>query len=149
MLAIAIAAGAHVAIAAEPFVPPVPRNDAQLDGTRPGAAPAERPLRPFAGWLAVTGCRYTVDGSFIGRVQDDRISGMAAEGSNFNWPIATDGGFGGQIRLNARTDDGRVHQWVRGRIAGDRLVVDVEFGVPGKPDSFCRASDQTLMLGGR
>ena len=63
------------------------RYDEQLDGMRPGATPAERPSRPFAGWLAVTGCEFPVDGYFSGRVQDGAISGMAAEGRDFNWRI--------------------------------------------------------------
>ncbi|MEK9660288.1 MAG: hypothetical protein VW644_00870 [Alphaproteobacteria bacterium] len=128
--------------------PPTPRNDAQLDGTRPGATPAERPLRPFAGWLAVTGCKFRVDGSFIGRVQEGSISGMAAEGTNFNWPIATDGSFSGEIVLSANAAGDRVTQRVAGRVEGGTLIVDVVFDVPGKPQHACSAVDQTLKLGG-
>jgi len=141
-----VAAGPVVAVdAAEP---PVPRNDAQLDGARPGTTPAERPLRPFADWLVVKGCKFPVDGSFIGRVQDGNISGMAAEGSNFSWPIAADGSFEGSIMLNANKDGDRIRQKVRGRIEHGRLVVDVEFDILGKPASVCRGVRQTLKLGG-
>lgn len=128
--------------------PPTPRNDAQLDASRPGATPAERPLRPFAGWLAVTGCKFRVDGSFIGRVQDGTISGMAAEGTNFNWPIAPDGSFSGEIALSANADGNRVLQRVDGRVDGELLVVDVAFDVPARPQDSCRAAGQTLKLGG-
>lgn len=128
--------------------PPTPRNDAQLDGARPGATPAERPLRPFAGWLSVTGCQFRVDGSFIGRVQEGTISGMAAEGSNFSWSIGDDGRFSGQIRLSANADGDRIHQWVEGRVEADHLVVDVVFGVPGQPLSECQGKGLTLKLGG-
>jgi hypothetical protein len=142
------AAAAGAALAAWAGEPPVARNDTRRDGTWLGATPAEGPLRPFAGWLAVTGCKFRVDGSFIGRVQDGNISGRAAEGTDFNWPIAPDGSFEGAVKLGA-TDSGEpVFQRVRGRVERDRLVVDVEFGVPGKPETVCRGVGQTLKLGG-
>ncbi len=145
---VAVATMVNPAAAAGTYEPPVPRNDAQLDGMRPGATPAERPLRPFAGWLTVTGCRFRVDGSFIGRVQDGWISGMAAGGANFSWPIGADGSFEGKIALGGNTDGDRVHQSVKGHVERDRLIMDVEFGVPGKPDSYCRGVGQELKLGG-
>lgn len=143
--ALIVTAAAGYAAAADP---PTPRNDAQLDGSRPGATPAERPLKPFAGWLAVTGCKFRIDGSFIGRVQDGTISGMAAEGSNFNWPIAPDGSFAGEILLSATAEGDRVLQRIAGRVESGQLVVDVAFDLPGRPGSGCRADGLMLKLGG-
>lgn len=120
----------------------------QLDGSRPGATPAERPLRPFAGWLAARGCTLDIDMSFIGRVQEGTVSGMAADGTNFSFAIDGDGVFGGEITIGRDADGAAIFERVSGRVETDRLVIDVEYGVAGKPAKLCRGDDITLKLGG-
>jgi hypothetical protein len=128
---------------------PLPKMQIDPKTASPDATPAERPLRPFSGWVGPRGCRFPFDGSFLGRVQDGRISGMAGEGANFDWPIAADGTFGGRLPLKQHEDTGaQIFQWIAGRIEGSELSIDVEYGVPDRPDTFCRGSGITLKIGG-
>ena len=128
---------------------PLPKMQIDPATASPDATPAERPLRPFSGWVGPRGCTFPFDGSFLGRVQDGRISGMAGEGANFDWPIAADGTFGGQLPLKRHEETGaQIYQWIAGRIEGSELSIDVEYGVPDQPDTFCRGSGITLKIGG-
>ena len=105
---------------------PLPKVQVDPANAGPNATPAERPLRPFSGWVGPRGCRFPFEGTFLGRVQEGRISGMAAEGANFDWPIAEDGTFGGQLPLKQHESGDQIFQWIAGRIEGDRLSIDVE-----------------------
>ena len=128
-----------------------PLPDAQIspETAAPDATPAERPMRPFSGWVGPGGCKFVYDGQMWGRVQDGRISGMAAEGHNFDWVLGTGDTFAGKLRLMAHPETGAmIMQTIRGRIDGDRLVMDIAFGVPGDPDTRCQAENVTLSLGG-
>lgn len=128
-----------------------PLPDAQInpETASPDATPAERPMRPFSGWVGPGGCKFVYDGQMWGRVQDGRISGMAAEGHNFDWVLAPDGSFSGQLRLKAHPDTGAmIVQFIEGRVEDDRLVMDIRFGVPGDPETNCQAEGVTLALGG-
>lgn len=127
---------------------PLPKTQIDPANARPNATPAERPLRPFSGWVGARGCRFPFDGTFLGRIQDGRISGMAAEGANFDWPIAEDGTFGGQLPLRQHESGNQIFQWIAGRVEGDRLLIDVEYGAPERPDTFCRGSGINLKIGG-
>ena len=128
---------------------PLPKVQVDPATASPDATPAERPLRPFSGWVGPRGCRFPFDGSFLGRVQDGRISGMAGEGANFDWPIAADGTFGGRLPLKRHEETGaQIFQWIAGRIDGSQLLIDVEYGVPDQPDTFCRGRGITLEIGG-
>lgn len=129
----------------------LPLPSAQIDPATaaPDATPAERPMRPFSGWVGPGGCKFVYDGQMWGRVQDGRISGMAAEGHNFDWVLGDGDTFAGELRLKAHPDSGAmIMQTIRGRIDGDRLVMDIAFGVPGDPDTRCQAENVTLSLGG-
>lgn len=127
----------------------MPLPNAQVDPAhaRRNATPAERPLRPFSGWLGARGCKFTYDARFLGRVQDGRISGMAGEGVNFDWPIKDDGSFGGRLPLKKLETGDQAYQWITGVIVGDRLIVDVAYGVDDKPDTYCRRTGIALDLG--
>lgn len=127
---------------------PLPKLQIDPQNARPNATPAERPLRPFSGWVGARGCGFPFDGTFLGRIQDGRISGMAAEGVNFDWPIAEDGTFGGRLPLKPHDSGDQMFQWIAGRIEGDRLIIDVEYGAPDRPESFCRGSGIDLKIGG-
>ena len=127
---------------------PLPKMQIDPATASPDATPAERPLRPFSGWVGPRGCTFPFDGSFLGRLQDGRISGMAAEGTNFDWPIGSDGTFGGRLPLKQHESGAQIFQWIAGRIEGDRLEIDVEYGVPDRPDTFCRGRGITLRIGG-
>ena len=127
---------------------PLPKLQVDSKNASPDATPAERPLRPFSGWVGPRGCRFPFDGSFLGRVQDGRISGMAAEGANFDWPIAEDGTFGGQLPLKQHESGDQMFQWITGRLEDDRLSIDVEYGAPDRPETFCRGTGITLKIGG-
>ena len=82
-------------------------------------------------------------------VEVARRSGMAAEGHNFDWVLAPDESFSGQLRLKAHPDTGAmIMQFIEGRVDGDRLVMDIRFGVPGDAETNCQAEDVTLALGG-
>lgn len=129
-------------------ITPLPKVQVDPANASPDATPAERPSRPFSGWVGPRGCRFPFEGTFLGRVQDGRISGMAAEGANFDWPIAEDGTFGGQLPLKQHESGDQIFQWIAGRIEGDRLSIDVEYGAPDRPDTFCRSSGITLKIGG-
>lgn len=63
-----------------------PLPDAQInpETASPDATPAERPMHPFSCWVGPGGCKFLYDGQMWSRVQDGRISGMAAEGHNFD-----------------------------------------------------------------
>ncbi|MEP4379928.1 MAG: hypothetical protein ABJ215_12340 [Alphaproteobacteria bacterium] len=128
----------------------MPLPTRQIDPASAGkdSTPAERPLRPFSGWVGARGCTFPFDGLFLGRLQDGRISGMAGEGVNFDWSIADDGSFGGRLPLRKLDSGAQAYQWLSGRIEDDRLVIDVEYGVPGRPETFCEASGITLPVGG-
>lgn len=126
---------------------PLPKMQVDPSTASPDATPAERPLRPFSGWVGPRGCGFVYDGLFLGRLQDGRISGMAGEGVNFDWPIAHDGRFGGRLPLKKLDTGAQVFQWIEGRVDGDRLVIDVEYGVIGEPDTFCSGSDIVLPVG--
>lgn len=129
-----------------------PLPDAQIspETASPDATPAERPMRPFSGWVGPGGCKFVYDGQMWGRVQDGRISGMAAEGHNFDWVLDPDDSFSGQLRLKAHPDTGAmIMQFIEGRVDGDRVVMDIRFGVPGDADTNCQAEGVTLALGGR
>lgn len=127
---------------------PLPTMQIDAATASPDATPAERPLRPFSGWVGPRGCHFPFDGSFLGRIQDGRISGMAGEGANFDWPIAEDGSFGGQLPLKRHESGDQIFQWIAGRIDGDHLSIDVEYGAPDRPDTFCRDSGISLRIGG-
>ena len=74
---------------------------------------------------------------------------MAGEGANFDWPIAADGTFGGRLPLKRHEETGaQIFQWIAGRIEGSQLSIDVEYGVPDQPDTFCRGRGITLEIGG-
>ena len=126
---------------------PLPKMQIDPKTASPDATPAERPLRPFSGWVGPRGCGFVYDGLFLGRLQDGRISGMAGEGVNFDWPISDDGRFGGRLPLKKLETGAQVFQWIDGRVDGDRLVIDVEYGVIGEPDTFCHGSDIVLPVG--
>lgn len=128
-----------------------PLPDAQIDPATasPDATPAERPMRPFSGWVGPGGCKFVYDGQMWGRVQDGRISGMAAEGHNFDWVLGDGDTFAGELNLMAHPESGAmIMQTISGRIDGNRLVMDIAFGVPGDPETDCQAEDVTLALGG-
>lgn len=127
---------------------PLPKMQIDPATASPDATPAERPMRPFSGWVGPRGCSFPFDGSFLGRLQDGHISGMAGEGANFDWPIADDGTFGGRLPLKQHETGAQIFQWITGRIEGDELSIDVEYGAPDLPDSFCRDSGITLKVGG-
>ena len=127
---------------------PLPKVQVDPANASPDATPAERPLRPFSGWVGPRGCRFPFEGTFLGRVQDGRISGMAAEGANFDWPIAEDGTFGGQLPLKQHESGDQIFQWIAGRVEGDLLSIDVEYGAPDRPDTFCSRRGITLKIGG-
>ena len=113
------------------------------------ATPAERPMRPFSGWVGPGGCMFTYDGQMWGRVQDGRISGMAAEGHDFDWVLGEDNSFSGELQLMAHPESGAmITQNYRGRIDGNQVIMDITFGVPGVPDTNCQAQNVTLDLGG-
>jgi len=127
---------------------PLPKMQIDPATASPDATPAERPLRPFSGWVGPRGCTFPFDGSFLGRLQDGHISGMAGEGANFDWPIAADGTFGGRLPLKQHESGAQIFQWITGRVDGDELSIDVEYGAPDLPDTFCRDSGITLKVGG-
>jgi hypothetical protein len=127
---------------------PLPKMQIDPSSASPDATPAERPSRPFSGWVGPRGCDFPFDGSFLGRVQDGRISGMAAEGANFDWPVAEDGTFGGQLPLKQHESGDQIFQWIAGRVEADHLSIDVEYGAPDRPDTFCRSSGISLKIGG-
>ena len=130
-------------------IQPLPVAQFNPETASPDATPAERPMRPFSGWVGPGGCKFVYDGQMWGRVQDGRISGMAAEGHNFDWVLAPDESFSGQLRLKAHPDTGAmIMQFIEGRVDGDRLVMDIRFGVPGDAETNCQAEDVTLALGG-
>ena len=74
---------------------PLPKVQIDPANASPDATPAERPSRPFSGWVGPRGCRFPFEGTFLGRVQDGRISGMAAERAKFPWACPGDGTFCG------------------------------------------------------
>lgn len=127
---------------------PLPKMQIDPATASPDATPAERPLRPFSGWVGPRGCKFPFDGNFLGRVQDGRISGMAGEGANFDWPLADDGTFGGRLPLKRHESGAQIFQWIAGRIEGSEISIDVEYGVPDQPDTFCRGEGITLKVGG-
>ncbi|MBS28364.1 MAG: hypothetical protein CL566_05470 [Alphaproteobacteria bacterium] len=128
---------------------PLPSAQIDPETAAPDATPAERPMRPFSGWVGPGGCTYVYDGQMWGRVQDNRISGMAAEGHNFDFPLADDGSFAGRLPLKRHEETGaEILQTITGQIDGNRLVMDIEFGAPSHPDTFCMAEGVTLPLGG-
>lgn len=130
-------------------VQPLPDAQISPETALPSATPAERPMRPFSGWIGPGGCKFVYDGQMWGRVQDGRISGMAAEGHNFDWVLDEGRTFAGKLQLKAHPETGAmIMQTIRGRIDGDRLVMDIAFGVPGDPETHCQAEDVTLVLGG-
>ncbi|MBO6782134.1 MAG: hypothetical protein JJ899_02510 [Alphaproteobacteria bacterium] len=127
----------------------LPLPSAQIDPATasPEATPAERPMRPFSGWVDARGCDFQFDGLFLGRLQDGRISGMAGEGVNFDWEVAADGRFGGRLPLKRLASGEQAFQWLSGRVEADRLVLDVEYGVPDRPDLTCSRNGIELVLG--
>lgn len=127
---------------------PLPKMQIDPATASPDATPAERPLRPFSGWAGPRGCTFPFDGSFLGRLQDGRISGMAGEGANFDWPIGADGTFGGRLPLKQHESGAQIFQWIAGRVDGDELSIDVEYSVPDRPDTFCRGAGIILKVGG-
>ena len=64
------------------------------------------------------------------------------------YPIAEDGTFGGRLPLKPHDSGDQMFQWIAGRIEGDRLIIDVEYGAPDRPESFCRGSGIDLKIGG-
>jgi hypothetical protein len=128
---------------------PLPKMQIDPATASPDATPAERPMRPFSGWVGPRGCTYPFDGNFLGRLQDGRISGMAGEGVNFDWPVGEDGTFSGRLPLKQHEKSGaQIFQWITGRVEGDQLSIDVEYGAPDRPDTFCRGEGITLKVGG-
>jgi len=127
---------------------PLPKMQIDPATASPDATPAERPLRPFSGWVGPRGCAFPFDGNFLGRVQDGRISGMAGEGANFDWPVAADRSFGGRLPLKQDETGAQIYQWISGRIAGSEMSIDVEYGIPDRPDTFCRGEGIKLKVGG-
>lgn len=128
---------------------PLPKAQIDPNNIRPGATPAERPMRPFSGWIGARGCRFPFAATFLGRVQEGRVSGMAAEGANFDWQLNEDGSFGGRLPLKRHDESGdQIYQWITGRLDGNQLLLFVEYGVPGRPATYCRSADITLKLGG-
>ena len=127
---------------------PLPKMQIDPATASPDATPAERPLRPFSGWVGPRGCSFPFDGSFLGRLQDGHISGMAGEGANFDWIIAEDGTFGGRLPLKQHESGAQIFQWIAGRVVGSELSIDVEYGVPDRPDTFCSGEGITLKVGG-
>ena len=129
----------------------LPLPSAQIDSVTasPNATPAERPMRPFSGWVGPGGCKFVYDGQMWGRVQDGRISGMAVEGHNFDWVLGAGDTFAGELRLKNHPESGAmIMQTISGRIDGNRLIMDIAFGVPGDPETNCQAENVTLALGG-
>jgi hypothetical protein len=127
---------------------PLPKMQIDPATASPDATPAERPSRPFSGWVGPRGCTFPFYGSFLGRLQDGRISGMAAEGANFDWPVADDGTFGGRLPLRRHESGTQIFQWIAGRVVGSELSIDVEYGVPDQPGTFCHGEGITLKVGG-
>ena len=54
----------------------MPLPKLQIDPARasPDATPAERPLRPFSGWVGPRGCRFPFDGALEERARRNRSS---------------------------------------------------------------------------
>jgi hypothetical protein len=130
-------------------IQPLPHAQISPETASPDATPAERPMRPFSGWVGPGGCKFVYDGQMWGRVQDGRISGMAAEGHNFDWVLGADKRFAGELRLKSHSDTGAmIMQFIEGRVDRDRIVMDIRFGVPGAPETNCQATGVTLALGG-
>ena len=99
------------------------------------SAAADGP-RKFRGEITPSGCADRNVTPFKGIIANGRVKGVAARKREFDWPVSADGTFGGELSLRSHRL-GENMQIYKARIEGDRLIVDVNFGVPGIPETQC------------
>ncbi|GAB4184386.1 MAG: hypothetical protein OHK0024_24560 [Thalassobaculales bacterium] len=93
----------------------------------------------FSGTLSYVGnCDAEAPPPFSGTVANGRISGRAARGRPFDWPVAADGSFGGEMELRQHARGMKIQRY-RGRVVDGHVEVEVYFGVPGQPRTECTA----------
>ena len=122
----------------------------QIDRSKSNAnaTPAERPQRTFSGKIEQNTCPFSFNAYFLGRIQDGHISGMAREGTNFDWVIATDGTFQGRLLLKKDKSGKQIYQSINGRLTDKNVSINVQYGTSNKPDLYCISSGNNLFVGG-
>gem|GEM_PF-2617559 len=101
----------------------------------------------FGGVVRQVGCRTNDALQISGQVKDGRVTG-ADNVSAFDMPIESDGSFGPQkdfLRKHSSGDD--KFRWISGRLDGERLIIDVEYGSPGHGASFCGSKGNIFEAG--
>lgn len=79
------------------------------------------------------------DPPFAGTVTRERISGRAARGKTFDWPLKPDGSFAGAMELRPH-QLGTKMQIYEGKVENGRVTVKAVFIVPGHPRTSCEAA---------
>ena len=122
----------------------------QIDRAYPAinATPAERPQKTFSGRVNPRNCPFDFNEYFLGRVQDGNISGMAGEGVNYDWPIHTNGTFGGKLPLKKHQNGKFIFQLITGRVDGDNLLMDIKYILPNNTQTLCKQNGIKFFLGG-
>ena len=126
------------------------KTQTQVDRSKPNAnaTPAERPQLTFSGKIKQNTCPFSFNAYFLGRIQDGHISGMAGEGTNFDWAIATDGTFQGKLLLKKDRSGNQIYQSINGRLTDKNVSINIQYGTSNKPDLYCISSENNLFVGG-
>lgn len=99
----------------------------------------------FSGELTPEGCEDSGRPLiFSGQIAGGRVSGRAMRGQTFDWGLTSDGRFGGELFLRKHRRGDKMQSY-QGRISGDRVIVDAEFGVPGHAQTFCTAHGELAL----
>jgi hypothetical protein len=122
----------------------------QIDRSNPStnATPAERPQLTFSGKIKQNTCPFSFNAYFLGRIQDGQISGMAGEGTNFDWTVGTDGVFKGILPLKIDESGNQIYQSINGQLSNRNVSINIEYGTSSKPALYCISSGNNLFVGG-
>lgn len=97
------------------------------------------PENQFDGRLEYVGhCDSESPPPFIGAIKAGRIVGRTGRGKAFDWPVAADGSFGGEMELRPHKLGMKIQRY-SGRVADGFVTVEAYYGVPGHPPTECRA----------
>ena len=122
----------------------------QVDRSKPNASPtpAERPQLTFSGKIKQNTCPFSFNAYFLGRIQDGHISGMAGEGTNYDWAIANDGTFQGRLPLKKDASGEQIYQTINGRITNKNISINIQYGTSNRPDLYCISNGNNIFVGG-
>jgi hypothetical protein len=93
----------------------------------------------FGGMLEYTSSCSGQQPSLSGKITGGRVIGMAPKGQKFDWELADDGTFGGELFLRKHRSGNDKMQWYKGKVEQGRVTFKAEYGVVGLDDSFCYA----------